>query len=198
MEVALMLEEVVAPAAELQVVEAGCSVVGPVGDVVSVAPVRWGIAAGFDAATVADLEGPAQGGGHEPGATAEIEDLASGVHEDPADGGVAGEGADQGRGDRTLPEDLTATWVTSGERRPARVSASTSTSMCTAGGASPVARRTSASARRCARLRRRGRVGGDGGLQRVERTLERGPADRVEQPFDVHEAVDAGRDVMGM
>jgi len=56
--VVLVLQEVVASAAELEVGELGRAVVGPVDDVVGVAPVGGGGAAGFDAAAVADVERP--------------------------------------------------------------------------------------------------------------------------------------------
>ena len=59
LEVVLVLAEVVAAAAQLQVVEVAGSVLGPVLDVVAVAVVGGERAAGFDAGSVPEAEGPA-------------------------------------------------------------------------------------------------------------------------------------------
>ena len=59
-EVALVLEEVVASAAELEVGEVGGPVFGPVDDVVAVAVLGRECAAGFDAGAVAVAERAAE------------------------------------------------------------------------------------------------------------------------------------------
>jgi len=89
-----VLVEVAGSASQLEVGECGGAVVGPVGDVVGVAPGGGGAA--FDAAAVAELERPAEGGGDEAGASAEVEHFGRAAHEDAADGGVARERVREG------------------------------------------------------------------------------------------------------
>lgn len=92
LEVALVLCEVVAPAAELEVVEVGWAVADPVDDVVGVAPVAGDGASVFHAGAVADLQCPSLGWGDEASAAADVEDFGFALHHDPPDGGVAGQG----------------------------------------------------------------------------------------------------------
>ena len=67
--------DVVVPAQEHEVVEAGWSAVFPVPDVVAVAPVGWPVAAGVGAAAVARFERAADRGGDRAGRAADVEHL---------------------------------------------------------------------------------------------------------------------------
>jgi len=84
---------VVAAAEELGVGEAGGSAVGPVLDVVSVAPGRRDAASRVRAPTFAGVEGSTQGSGDGAGGPADIEWLPGWVGDEAGDSGVAGESA---------------------------------------------------------------------------------------------------------
>ncbi|MBB3085341.1 hypothetical protein FHR93_003568 [Geodermatophilus sabuli] len=73
--------------------------VDPLQQLVDVAPVRRGAAAGEHAAAVAVLDGPAQLRGDHPFVPAEVQRHAVGGHHDPGDARVAGHPAGAGGGD---------------------------------------------------------------------------------------------------
>ena len=81
------------------VVEVGGAAVGPVVDVVGVAPARWSVAAGEGAAAVAQHEGASERAGDEAALSADVEDLAGAAEDGGEDGGVAGEAAHRVRGE---------------------------------------------------------------------------------------------------
>jgi hypothetical protein len=95
--VVLVLFAVVFPAVELEVVEAGGSAVGPVGEVVGVAVGGRSGAAGGLAVSVAGDERVPQGGGDGAGGAADVEDLGFPGHDHPADVRVTRD-AFEGRG----------------------------------------------------------------------------------------------------
>ena len=70
-----MLEDVVASAAELEVLEVGRSVLEPMDDVMPVAVDAREVTAFLGAGAVADLQGASLRGCDESGAAAEVEDL---------------------------------------------------------------------------------------------------------------------------
>jgi hypothetical protein len=87
----LVLRDVVAAAAQLEVVEVGGPAVDPVDSVVGVAPFGWYFAAGFDAGAVAGVERASQRGGGLTSAPADVEDFRSAAHDHAPHGGVAGQ-----------------------------------------------------------------------------------------------------------
>jgi hypothetical protein len=89
--VALVLGDVVAAAAQLEVVEVGGAAVDPVDPMVGVAPLGGHGAAGFDAGVVAGVERPSLHGGGLTGAPADVEDFRSAAHDHAPHGGVAGQ-----------------------------------------------------------------------------------------------------------
>ena len=92
-------EGVVGAAEQDPVVEAGGSAVGPVGDVVHVAPAGRPVAAGEGAAEVAELDGASEFFGEDPDGAADVERHPGGVQQHRQDGGVAGDPADVLGGD---------------------------------------------------------------------------------------------------
>ena len=88
----VLVDEAVVVAAEKDcVVEGGCSAVGPVADVVAVAPAGWSVAAGEGAAPVAQNEGAADGAGEQASLPAEVEDLSVAAQHCGQDPSVAGQ-----------------------------------------------------------------------------------------------------------
>jgi hypothetical protein len=87
-------EGVVVAAGEGEVEQAGGSAVGPVLDVVGVAPVGGSSAVWVGAAFVAGPEGGEQGWGDQAFGASDVEGLAVAAKDDGHDGGVAGELAD--------------------------------------------------------------------------------------------------------
>ena len=91
-------QRVVGAAEQHQVVECGVAAVGPVLDVVGVAGDGGSGAAGEGAVLVAGDQGVPEGSGDESAGAAEVEELGLGAEHDGQDVGVAGQGADRGRG----------------------------------------------------------------------------------------------------
>ena len=89
--VAVVQVSVVVAAEEDGVGQAGGAAVGPVVDVVGVAPARWSVAAGERAAAVAEDEGASERPGDEAALSPDVEDLAGAAEDDGQQGGVAGE-----------------------------------------------------------------------------------------------------------
>jgi hypothetical protein len=89
--VALVLRDVVAAAAQLEVVEIGRAAVDPVDPMVGVTPLGRYFAAGFDAGAVAGVERATQRGSGLTSAAADVEDLRSTAHDHPPHGRVAGQ-----------------------------------------------------------------------------------------------------------
>ena len=81
------------------VVQAGLTAVEPVDEVVHVAPVGGGGAAGEHAVLVPSFHGLAQPGGDHPVVPAQIQRHSLGGHHDPGDAAVAGQPAGAGGGD---------------------------------------------------------------------------------------------------
>jgi len=94
---------------EGEVVEVGGAALLERDEVVGFAPAVRAVAAGEDAAAVADDEASALGGGGEAAGSADIEDLAAGIHEHSADGAVAGEPLKRRPRHRSCADDLAAT-----------------------------------------------------------------------------------------
>lgn len=88
---AFVAEDVVAATQQHEVGEVGGAAVGPVNDVVCIAPPGWAVAAGEDTAAVAMRKGAVLGWARVAGASAEVEDLGAASGHDPAEPGVAGE-----------------------------------------------------------------------------------------------------------
>lgn len=84
-------EMMVVSAQQDEVGQCGDSPVGPGDDVVGVGPGRRSGAAGEPAAAITDGEGPAECGGDEAGAAANVEGLPYWVQDDAGDTGVAGD-----------------------------------------------------------------------------------------------------------
>ena len=84
--VAVVEVSVVVAAEQDGVVEAGGAAVGPVPDVVGVAPAGWSVAAGERAAAVAQHQGAAQRPGDEAALSADVEDLAGAAEDGGQDG----------------------------------------------------------------------------------------------------------------
>jgi hypothetical protein len=83
---------VVVAAEQDHVVDVGVAAVGPVPDVVGVAPLGWAVSAAGDVATVAGVEGPPLGGGGEAVGAAQVQGFAGGVEQQPGEVGVAAAG----------------------------------------------------------------------------------------------------------
>src|SRR5215204_7612077 len=91
---------VVAFAEQSGVLQGGLALVGdPLAEMVDVAPVAGGVAAGEDAGHVAVFDRPAEVGWGDPPGAAEVEGLAVGADDDAGDGAVAGQPAGAGGGD---------------------------------------------------------------------------------------------------
>ena len=93
-EVVLVDPGVVVGAEQGQVGQGGGPAVGPVLDVVGVAPLRWSPASGEGAPCVAGPECGLQGGGDQAFGAPDVQGLALAAQHDRDDGGVAGELAD--------------------------------------------------------------------------------------------------------
>jgi hypothetical protein len=87
-----VVDAVVVPAAEQHtVVDVGGPAVGPMSNLVGVAPAGWGVAPGPDAVPVTGDDRAQLRGGEGAGGAAGVEELRRRPHHDPGDGGVAGE-----------------------------------------------------------------------------------------------------------
>ena len=93
-EAAVVHDRVVPLAEQGGVGQVGWSEVGPVDQMMSVRPGRWGIATGVGAAAVAQPQPAGLGLGEEPHRPTPVQDLAGGAEDDRDDGSVAGEAAD--------------------------------------------------------------------------------------------------------
>ena len=89
-----MGQGVVVSAEEFEVGEGGGSTVGPMLDVVGVAPAVVPVAAGMLTVPVAGDQGSSHGGGDDPGGPSDVEGFRVGSEDDPADGAVTGIAAD--------------------------------------------------------------------------------------------------------
>ena len=81
---------VVSSAAELGVVEVGFASVGPVDDVVDVAPRHGHVASGVDTSAISEFECSSQCGGNGAGASADVDGLRLAVGDDAYDACVTG------------------------------------------------------------------------------------------------------------
>ena len=98
----LMVDDPVVVGAEQdEVAQRGHPAVGPVGDVVGVAPGRGAVAAGEGAAAVTGDQSPAQPGGHRVGGPADVERLACLAEHYRDHPGVAGDPTGSLRRERT-------------------------------------------------------------------------------------------------
>jgi hypothetical protein len=86
----LVLEGVVVAAEEFEVPEGGGSPVGPMLDVVGVAPWGGSVTTFMPAVAVPGDQGSSDGGGDDAGGAAEVEGLGVGAEDDPVDDGVTG------------------------------------------------------------------------------------------------------------
>lgn len=91
-----MGDTVVIPAEQSQIAGLGVAAVGPMLDVMDIAPARVSVATLPRAVSVPDDEAPSQGGWNDPGASTHVDDLAVWAEHDPAQRAVAGEGSQFG------------------------------------------------------------------------------------------------------
>jgi hypothetical protein len=100
---------VVGTAEQHEVVEGGFASVGPMHDVVGIAPGLWPAAAGEPARAISDHDGPSHACRHHGSASADVQGLGSPIRDHPGQARVAREASSDLRGDRTDIRELAAT-----------------------------------------------------------------------------------------